>query len=422
MTPIPPLPDMRQPTALLNHVRSVLDFYDARAIDTSGGCLQFFKDDGAIYDWRRRHLVSSTRFVFLWAMASRHLGEPRYLDHARHALRFVRDVHRQPAGNYLWELDWDDGRATTVDDTQHGYGLAFVLLAYAHAVMAGLDEARPWLAETFDRLDALFWQAEHGAYADEATVAGVVAPYRGQNANMHLVEACLAAHEATGDARYLDRAATVAEIIVMRLSARTASGPGSTLGAVTDVGWIWEHYRADWSIDWHYNEGDASNLFRPWGYQPGHFTEWAHLLLTLEQRRPEPWHLPRARELFDAALRHGWDSAHGGLVYGFGPGGKVCFAEKYHWVQCETIAAAAMLGARTGDARYWQTYDQLWAYAWRHWVDHEHGAWYRILAPDNSKLTDEKSPAGKVDYHTTGACWRAIAALVLLDRDRRDPA
>jgi hypothetical protein len=33
-------------------------------------------------------------------------------------------------------------------------------------------------------------------------------------------------------------------------------------------GLIWEHYQADWSIDWNYNKDDKSNIFRPWGYQP----------------------------------------------------------------------------------------------------------------------------------------------------------
>ena len=37
-------------------------------------------------------------------------------------------------------------------------------------------------------------------------------------------------------------------------------------------------------------------------------------------------------------------------------------------------------------------------------VDHRYGAWYRILRRDNRKYSDEKSPAGKCDYHTMGAC------------------
>jgi hypothetical protein len=90
---------------------------------------------------------------------------------------------------------------------------------------------------------------------------------------------------------------------------------------------------------------------------------------------------------------------------------KVSDGDKYHWVQAETLAAAAALAQRTGEGGYWDWYDRIWAYAWRHFVDHDHGAWYRILGPDNRKLTDEKSPAGKVDYHNLGACHEVLDTL-----------
>ena len=67
--------------------------------------------------------------------------------------------------------------------------------------------------------------------------------------------------------------------------------------------------------------------------------------------------------------------------------------------------------ARTGEARYWTWYDKIWTYSWEHFVDHQYGAWYRILGADNSKLTDEKSPAGKTDYHTMGACYEVLNVL-----------
>jgi hypothetical protein len=38
-------------------------------------------------------------------------------------------------------------------------------------------------------------------------------------------------------------------------------------------------------------------------------------------------------------------------------------------------------------------------------------AWYRILTADNRKISDEKSPAGKVDYHTMGACYEVLPLL-----------
>jgi mannose/cellobiose epimerase-like protein (N-acyl-D-glucosamine 2-epimerase family) len=90
------------------------------------------------------------------------------------------------------------------------------------------------------------------------------------------------------------------------------------------------------------------------------------------------------------------------------PDGSICDDGKYHWLQPESLAAAPVLALRTGDARYWQWYDRIWAYCWAHFVDHEHGAWFRILHRDNRNTTREKSNAGKVDYHNMGACWDVL--------------
>jgi mannose/cellobiose epimerase-like protein (N-acyl-D-glucosamine 2-epimerase family) len=393
------VPDMRQPEALWAHMRHTLAFYAPRVTDETGGCFQFFKDDGTVYDRRTRHLVSSTRFVFNHALAWRWFGGP--VADVAHALTFVNEAHAQPQGGYAWVLDWQDGRATVTDGTNHCYGLAFVLLANSHALEAGVPGARAGIAATFELMERHFWEEAHGLYADEATPDWQVGSYRGQNANMHACEAMLAAHAATGESRYLDRALTLATSIAQ------------CQAALAD-GLVWEHYKSDWTPDWDYNRDDKTNIFRPWGFQTGHLTEWAKLLLMLERRlgdaAPE-WLYPTARHFFDTAMRHGWDEPHGGLVYGFAPGGEVCDGDKYFWVQAESLAAAAWLAVRSGDAIYWTWYDRIWAYAWTHFVDHQHGAWYRILARDNAKVTDEKSPAGKTDYHTMGACQDVLAAL-----------
>ncbi|RTL44321.1 MAG: AGE family epimerase/isomerase [Burkholderiales bacterium] len=405
-------PDLRQPEALLAHMRHTLAFYAPRVIDPGGGCFHFFKDDGTVYDRRTRHLVSSTRFVFNHALAWRWFGGP--VADVAHALAFVNGAHRQPSGGFAWVLDWHAGQARVLDATNHAYGLAFVLLAHAHATEAGVAGARQGIEATFALMEQRFWEPAHQLYADEATPDWRVGTYRGQNANMHACEAMLAAHAATGEGRYLDRALTLATSIAQRQAARAG-------------GLVWEHYRPDWTPDWDYNRHDKTNIFRPWGYQTGHLTEWAKLLLMLERRlgaAAPDWLLPTARHFFDTAVREGWDAAHGGLVYGFAPGhegGGVCDADKYFWVQAESLAAAAWLAVRTGDDAYWQWYDRLWDYAWTYFVDHRHGAWYRILGPANDKLTDEKSPAGKTDYHTMGACQDVLAALGVAPASRSTP-
>ena len=414
------LPDFRSPAFLRSHILRTMAFYDDRCVDPSGGFYHFYKDDGRVYDVATRHLVSSARFVFNHAAAARRFPDhPRarsWCDAAAHGMRFLRDVHRDPAsGGYAWLLRWDGQRAEVLDATNHAYGLAFVLLAHAHALMAGMAGARAGLDETAALMESRFWESSAGLYADEATADWQLSPYRGQNANMHSCEAMLAAFDATGEPRYLERASAIAEAVTAGLAGQAQ-------------GLVWEHYRAGsngrWVVDWDYHRDQPGDLFRPWGFQTGHFAEWAKLLLQIEQHRPDVQtgldRVGRAVRLFTAATEHGWDAAHGGLVYGFagtaaaapasGPYA-VCDGDKYFWVQAESIAAAARLALRTGDAGLWQWYERIWAYAWAHFVDHRHGAWFRILGSDNRRLDDNKSPAGKTDYHTMGACHDVLDAL-----------
>jgi mannose/cellobiose epimerase-like protein (N-acyl-D-glucosamine 2-epimerase family) len=399
------LPDFCSRDFLLDHVRQTMAFYHPRAIDPCGGFYHFFKDDGTIYDGVTRHLVSSTRFVFTYAAAYQHFRRPEYLEAVSHGVEFLRNAHRNPAtGGYAWTLKFLEGKVEVQDATNHCYGHAFVLLAYASAFSVGLREAKEYLKETFDLMEQRFWSQEDGLYADEASGDwGTLFPYRGQNANMHSCEALIAAFEATGEIHYLKRALVIAHNITVRQA------------RLTD-GLIWEHYHVDWSVDWEYNRGDRTNIFRPWGYQSGHLTEWAKLLLILErhQNRVEAdtsWMMPRAGDLFSIALERAWDNEYGGIYYGFAPDGTVYDSDKYFWVQAESLAAAALLAARTKDASYWDWYEKIWSYSWQYFVDHRYGAWFRILTRDNHKYSDEKSPAGKVDYHTMGACYEVLKVL-----------
>ncbi|WP_242112704.1 AGE family epimerase/isomerase [Luteimonas aquatica] len=417
--PATPVPDFDTPAFLRAHIADTMAFYHPRAIDPAGGFFHYFRDDGSVYDASHRHLVSSTRFVFNYAMAAREFPDspqaPAYLDAVAHGLRYLREAHRDPAGGgYAWTLR--DGRPE--DRTNHAYGVAFVLLAYATARKAGVDTAA-WMEETWQLLETRFWDAEAGLYRDEADAQWRFSDYRGQNANMHMCEAMIAAFEASGEARYLERALALAE----RMTQRQADKAG---------GLVWEHYDRDWNVDWDYHRDDPKHLFRPWGFQPGHQVEWSKLLLLLHTHlggagKAPGWLLPRACALFDAALEHGWDAGFGGIVYGFAfeslrapsADGRVtvegaayiCDDDKYFWVQAEALAAAARLFAATGDARYRGWYEQLWRYSWQHLVDHRYGAWYRILDRENRKYDDEKSPAGKTDYHTMGACHDVLALL-----------
>ena len=110
-------------------------------------------------------------------------------------------------------------------------------------------------------------------------------------------------------------------------------------------------------------------------------------------------------------MDRGWDAEHGGLVYGYAPDGSFADAHKYFWVQAEALAAAWRLFSRTGEVRYRRDYSRLWGWSWDHLIDHEHGAWFRITSREGKKVEPYKSPAGKTDYHTMGACWDVLSVM-----------
>ena len=380
---------------LKSHIRSILDFYAPRVVDTSGGFFQNYRDNGDIFNPEQRHLVSSCRMVFNFCKAYELLGDEVYLQKARHGLQYVTDRHWNPARRgYNWTLGY--GHAAD-DETNHCYGLAFVLLCFSAAHEAGLDGAREHMQATYDLLEQRFWDSSNGIYADDASPDwSSVSDYRGQNANMHTCEAMLAAYEAGGEKHYLERAYQLAKTVTISLAEKSD-------------GLVWEHFTPALEIDWDYNKDNPKHLYRPWGFQPGHQTEWAKLLLTLHNHKAENWMVEKAVYLFDTAVTRCWDDTHGGLFYGFAPDGTICDDDKYFWVQAESLAAAARLHQVTGEQSYKDWYQRLWEYAWQHMIDHEHGAWYRILKANNEKYSDEKSTAGgKCDYHTIGACWDVL--------------
>lgn len=382
---------------LIDHIQSIMDFYHPNCIDSEkGGFYQHFKDDGTIYDAKTKHLVSSTRFIFNYSMASINLKNDEYFNLVKHGIDYLRNFHlNKLTGGYSWILESNQVK----DSTNYCYGFAFVLLAYAMAFKAGLDEAKEYIEETFKKMDEYFWEDEFGLYADEISADwSTVSKYRGQNANMHSCEALIAAYEATNEQKYLDRALIISDNICNRQAAQAD-------------GLIWEHYSSEWRIDWSFNKDKPDDLFRPWGFQVGHLTEWSKLLLILERYVNKDWLLPRAIELFEDAVEMGWDEKNDGLFYGFAPNGDICDRDKYFWVQAESFAAAALLANRTKDAKYSDWYERIWQFSWKHMIDHKYGAWFRILDGKNNKYDDLKSPAGKTDYHTMGACYEVLKVI-----------
>jgi len=379
---------------LVSHIQDILSFYEDRVKDEKGGFLQSFYIDGTSFDPGFKQIVSSSRMVINFMLAGKLLGRQDILELGKHGLDYLEQTHWRPESeSYAFTIR--DGEPE--DMTQQAYGLAFVLAAHAAALTAGVAKDAKGVDRVYELLEQKFWLADKRAYADTISADGVLSGYRGQNSNMHLCEAMIAAYEATKDRKFLERAETLAETFTRRMA---------SLGG----GFIWEHYTSDFEIDWEYNRDDPKNLYRPWGFQPGHQIEWTKNLLNIYRHAPKDWMLQRAKELFDGSFDICWDATHGGLVYGFGPDKTWCDDDKYFWVQGESIASAALLFEATGEAKYRERYNALWRYAWDNFVDHRSGAWYGLkLTRDNLRYNNEKAVAGgKCDYHTLVSCVEAL--------------
>lgn len=404
-----------------------MDFYYPRCMDKEvGGFHNQFMDDGTNWDPATKHLVGTCRFVYNFSVASllfQSQDAPRaeaYRAAATHGLDFLQSAHLRGDG-YVWVLSGRD-----VEDADlHAYGHAFVILAASAATKAGIPGARGMVDEAATTMDRLFWDESTGLFADVRS-GGEVDPYRGQNANMHACEATICAYEATRDDRYLARANTLAEKICVDLSAVQDEEAGPR----TPNGIIWEHYSTDWSPDWDYNKDDPKHLFRPHGYIPGHFAEWAKLLLILNRYSPDPWKRDRAAELFEITMDSSWEglrperagapmdpamaeSKRSGMNYLFDRQGRIIDTDRYYWPHNEAAAAAALLALdRPEDADYyWAWYDMIWGYCDRYFIDHEYGGWFRLLDADGNKYSNVKCNPSKTDYHPIASCFEVVEGL-----------
>src|SRR5919112_292597 len=153
--------------------------------------------------------------------------------------------------------------------TKEAYTHAFVVLAASSAAVVGRPGARDLLDEALGVVDERFWDDGRGAVTDVWDSAWTdLEQYRGANANMHMVEALLAASDVTGDDRWRQRALRTTELLIHGFARRH--------------GWrLPEHYDEDWQPLPEYNTDDRAHAFRPYGVTPGHLLEWSRLCLHL---------------------------------------------------------------------------------------------------------------------------------------------
>jgi sulfoquinovose isomerase len=370
----------------------LLDFGRGTVPSTEGA--RWLDDDGVVDPSRPMFTWITGRTAHVYGLGSL-LGVPGCAPVAERAITALRtSLHDDDHGGWYASVAPDG----TPDTTKAAYAHAFVVLAASTGTVAGVDGAPELLEDALGVLTDRFWDPDAGMHADEADGGWTrLDPYRGVNANMHAVEALLAATDATGDAQWAERANGIAQRVV-------------TWAAAND--WrIPEHFDADWSPRLDLNRDRPDDQFKPYGATPGHGLEWSRLLLQVDATLAALPGAPlagsagadpsgvadgsgvdltdAARSLYERAVTDGWapDGAPG-FVYTTDWDGTPVVRTRMHWVVAEAIGAAAALHRVTGDPVYAADYARWWDYVAEHLLDLRRGSWHHELDPTNTPGAD----------------------------------
>lgn len=288
---------------------------------------------------------------------------------------------------------------------KQAYAHAFVVLAASSAHLAGEPRATVLLDEALAVWEST-WFEESGLVAESMNRSLTKSePYRGINANMHTVEALLAASDATGRMDLLKRALHILNFVIDRAAASS---------------WlIAEHYSPDWSEQPDYNADHPADPFRPWGYTPGHGFEWSRLVmqaLDASERQGLAFRddaEDAARSIFNRAVADSWYvDGKPGFVYTVDNQSRPSVADRMHWVLCEAVNTAIYLGKVDQDRSIPVDSSRVetWIDYARTYLIEEPGMWWHELTPDN--LPGQRTWPGKPDaYH--------VAQMLLMPRCRR---
>ena len=352
---------------LYDQASGLLDF--ALNSVAKGGGFGWLDDEGKIDRTQGRPLWLTCRMTHVAAIGTLlgHAGCREALDHGVEALATI--FHDDEYGGWYSSIDWDD---EPEDDAKAAYSHAFVILALSSAVAAGAD-ALALFHEALGVSTTRFWDENDRMVVDlwDRSFEHLDS-YRGANANMHTVEAYVAA------ADVLDVLGEDAD----EWRARALDITVRVLGEAQAGGWrVPEHFDARWIPRPDFNRPQPTDPFRPYGATVGHSFEWARLTLQLWASVPDapPWMPDAAVSLYDRGLTDGWAvDGHDGFVYTIDWNGAPIVHERMHWVVAEAIGASWALG-RAGVLDTSADLDRWWTYAETYLIDREHGSWRHEL-------------------------------------------
>ena len=357
-----------------------------------GGSSYYLGDDGTPWKERNRETWITSRMAHVYSIGSMlgHEGSEALADAALKGLRG--ELHDDQNGGWYAGLTKDN----EIVPTKQCYAHAFVILAASSGVLACREGAAELLKDALALYDLRFWNEKEGLSCDTwNTEFTELDSYRGLNANMHTVEAFLAAADVTGDEKYRVRAGRIIDHVLVWAK---------------DNNWrIPEHFSSDWVPDLECNKDRPDDQFKPYGATPGHGIEWARLITQWalstykEDKAGAAPYIEAAENLYNRAVADAWNAdGEPGICYTTDWNGKPVVHDRMHWTLAEAINTSSVLFHVTDNEKYAADYAEFMKYLDEKVLDHVNGSWFHQLDRENNLL--ETVWPGKSDiYHALQA-------------------
>lgn len=313
------------------------------------GFVEWVAPDGAPLESDIRTTLVTARLSYVFSHGHL-LGVPGALEAARHGMTFLWERCRRPDGRFSHRCT---SGGEPVDARSDFYDLAFVLFACGWFARASGETL--WLERAEETMVFLERQLSHPAGGFAEDTLGTLP--RRQNPHMHLLEACHALWESSGDPRWLSRAAALIELMQARL-----------LDPLT--GSLGEFFTQDWQAA----PGPSGQL-----REPGHHYEWAWLLYHHDRLAGGAGSRAAARTLFGFAQRHQGDGPARPVVNAIDPEGTVLDGGALLWPQTEYCKALAARIEFEADGEADAKLDAELALIFDRFVDARTGLWHNGL-------------------------------------------
>jgi mannobiose 2-epimerase len=378
---------------------NILPFWIKHSIDpVNGGFYGAVTNDLQVLNDVPRSAILCGRILWTFSAAYRILGGEEYLTMARHAFDYLTGVFWDPEfGGLYFDVN---AKGQPVYDRKHHYAQAFGLYGLSEYYRATKDPQSLKLAQSlFELLEKHGFEAAHGGYIEGSSrkweklsdmrLSEIDLDCRkSMNTNLHVLEAYTNLLRVWDDPRLRAQHKALIETFLAHL-----------IDPKTN------HFRLFFDDEWN----SLSEI-----YSYGHDIEGSWLLWEAAEVQGDSGLSERVRgpviAMAEAVYREALEK-DGSIVYEGSPHGLVN-ANKSWWAQTEAMVGFYNAFQLTGRAEFAEATRRLWEYIREHYVDREHGGWFKQLFRDGKPdLSHYKIGPWDCPYHSSRSCFEMMARL-----------